>query len=171
MGVWGQSIHGRVGIKPTILLMRKKTKIVVENIRQSDLPEIIELALKTKELHLKEGIPAYYSVEELAGFIKSPHDIYLSAKVDGKLAGFRLASFNPYLKECYLMDLVVKPEYRGQGIATALYKKTFALLNQRGSHWAWVLTHENNKLIQKILKKQGFTKGLKLRVFFKIAPF
>lgn len=148
----------------------RENKIVVENIKQADLPEIVKLAMVTKELHLQDGKPAYYSVKELKSFIKSRSDIHLAAKVGQKLAGYRLATYNRHLREAYLMDLVVKPEFRGMGVASALYQKTFKLLNHWGCQLTWVLTHEDNKLIQQVLQNFGFTKGIAMRVFFKNSP-
>lgn len=150
--------------------MTKNPKVVIQNIQPEDIDEIIEFGLNTPELHIDKD-PEYYSKEMLNSFIQSHDDIHLCAKVEGKLAGYRLATYNKYLKEAYLIDMVVSPEFRGQGIASALYEKTFEILNNNGCEWAWVLTKENNERIQKILEKKGFNRGLSFRLYYKVAPF
>jgi len=149
----------------------ERPKIIVENIKSQDIDEIIKIGLATPELHIQNEEPAYYSKEMLEGFIRSPHDIYLVAKVDGEVAGYRLASYNPYLKEAYLIDMVVIEKFRGQGIASALYKQTFEMLNEKGCFWAWSLVKEGNEKIAQILIKKGFHKGEKFSVYYKVAPF
>lgn len=139
--------------------------------QESDIKAVIRLGRKTPELHLREDSTEYYSTEMLQSFIKSPHDIYLVAIIDGDLAGYRLASFNPYLKEAYLIDMVVKPEYRSKGVAKKLYEKTFEILNTKDCVWAWTLVKEGNEPIAEVLKKRGFKKGNKFNAYFKVAPF
>lgn len=146
-------------------------KIVVKNIQESDVAEIVKLGLSTKELHLQEEMAIYYDEDEIKSFIKSPDHIYLVAKVDGKIAGYRLAIFNPFLLEAYLMDLVVKPEFRGIGVANTLYERTFEILREKKCEWAWTLVKEDNERMMKILPKKGFVKGSKFQVFYKVKPF
>ncbi len=148
-----------------------QSEIVITNITDSDVDEIIKIGLSTPELQLKADEPTYYSEEMLSSFIKSPQDIYLVAKVNGKIAGYRLATFNPFLKEAYLIDLVVKSEYRGLGVATKLYEKTFATLNTRDCHRVWVLAKEGNMKILPFLSKYNFIKGDNFTAFFKTSPF
>lgn len=145
--------------------------IVIQNITKEDVPEIVALGLSTKELQLQNDGFYYYSEEMVESFITSPNDIYLVAKIDGQIAGYRLATFNPYLKEAYLIDMVVKPEYRGLGVASRLYDKTFEILNKKGCTWAWVLAREDNPRIMAILEKKGFTKGVNFTFFYKVGPF
>jgi ribosomal protein S18 acetylase RimI-like enzyme len=145
--------------------------ISVEVMQEADLDEVIALGLATPELHVQAEEAIYYSKENLLGFIKSPHDIYLVAKVNNNFAGYRLATFNPYLKEAYLIDMVVRPEYRGLGIASKLYNKTFEMLDERDCEWAWALVKESNTKMMEVMKKKGFTKGSTFKFYFKEGPF
>lgn len=145
--------------------------IVIENITDRDIDEIIEIGLTTPELQMRADDPAYYSSKRLKKFIQSPHDIYLVAKIDGKIAGYRLATFNPYLKEAYLVDLVVKPQYRQMGVASKLYEKTFQILQEKNCFWAWTLVKRGNTKNAAILKKRGFKAGNQFRIYIKNAPF
>lgn len=144
--------------------------ITIHNIAEEDIDEIIEMGLNTPELHV-DSEPVYYTKESLLSFIQSPHDIYLVAKVNGKVAGYRLATCNIYLKEAYLIDLVVKPEYRNMGVATELYKETFKRLNEKSIDWAWCLIKDENLKMQRFAESNGFDKGTKFNFFYKTAPF
>ena len=145
--------------------------IVIENIKEEDLDEIIQIGLTTPELQVAEESPGYYPKEMLESFIQSPDDIYLVAKIDGKIAGYRIATYNKYMKEAYLSDIVVKPEYRGHGVATKLYEKTFEILNKKKCYWIWALVRDTNTNMSGILQKKGFHKGEKFNFFYKLPPF
>lgn len=153
--------------------MNKEDQIIISSIEDSDLDEIVDLGLNTPELHVQEeGKTAYYYPKDiLASFIKSTNDIHLVAKINGKIAGYRLGTYNPYLKEAYLIDMVVKPEYRNRGVANALYKETFRLLDEKGCEWAWALVKPTNKPMAQILTKKGFKKGTEFNFFHKTGPF
>ena len=146
-------------------------EITIANIQEQDIPEIYALGLSTPEVQVVTGEPDYYPEEMLKSLITSPHDIYLAAKCDGKLAGYILGSYNPYLKEAYLIDLVVKTEYRGNGIATLFFNKINETLKEKGCIWVWSLVHEDNEKMMKILEKKGFTKGRDFTFFYKVRPF
>ncbi len=144
--------------------------ITIDTIKEEDLDEIVKLGGATPEV-LEDDDSPYYSKKELSSFIKSPDDIYLVAKIEGKIAGYRLATFNRYLKEAYLIDLVVKRQYRGLGVASKLYKKTFEILNKKDCTWIWVLVKDTNTRMMEILKKKGFTKGDGFSYFYKLPPY
>ena len=86
-------------------------QIEVQKLSKEDIPEVVSLGLSTQELHMQDETPIYYTKEDLERFIQSSNDIALVAKVDGNFAGYRLATFNPYLREAYLIDTVVKCKY------------------------------------------------------------
>lgn len=141
-------------------------EITIGNITAEDIDEIIQLGKSTPELHINDD-PEYYSKEMLLSFIQSPNDIYLIAKADGKLAGYFLGTYNPYLKEAYFIDIVVKSDYRGQGIASAFYKKAFEMLKEKGCVWAWTLVHEDNENMKQVVQKKGFIPGKKFQFFYR----
>lgn len=145
--------------------------IQITNLIKEDAYGVREIGLSTEELHIGNGTPDYYTTEMLQNFFSSPTDIYLAARVNDKLAGYFLVNFNPYLKEAYLIDLVIKPEYRGLGIASLFFKKVFELLKERDCIWAWALVHQDNKRMMEIFEKKGFYKGREFTFFFKDEPF
>lgn len=150
----------------------REDEIIISNIEESDLEEIVVLGLTTPELHVQEdGQTAYYYTKEtLSAFIKSTNDIHLVAKINGEIAGYRLAAYNPHLKEAYLIDMVVAPKHRNKGVASALYDETFKQLDARGCVWAWALVKPTNEVTGEILVKKGFTKGTAFNFYYKEAP-
>lgn len=137
----------------------------------TDIPDIITLGKATPELHITENSHIYYSADELASLITSPHDIYLTAKIDGQFAGYQIGSFNHYLKEAYLIDLSVKPEFRQQGVGKALMQATLSQLDQQGCGWIWCLVHEHNQYIIKLMDNWNFTQGRKFYFYYKSPPY
>lgn len=61
---------------------------------------------------------------------------------------------------CYLQDLFVTPENRGEGIATALIEHVYATATQQRCSRVYWLTHETNataiKLYDKVAARSGF---------------
>lgn len=141
--------------------------ISIQNITETDINEIIALGMATPELHIENEVADYYSYDMLKSFITSPHDIYLAAKIDGILAGYFLSTVNPYLKEAYLIDMVIKPEFRKKGIATALFEKAFTILKQHDIVWAWCLVDPKNETMMQVLEKKGFMRGKQFQFFYK----
>ncbi len=141
-------------------------EIKIERLNQTDLDEVLELALATPELWDTDE-PGYFEKEDLARLLDSPHDICLKATVDGKFVGYRLATYHPFLKGAYLMDVAVKSEYRGQGIASALYEETERLLKEKGCLWAWALVYEKNAGMMKFIEKKGYHQGRKWFTYYK----
>ncbi len=135
--------------------------VVIDRIKPKDLDEIIELNLATKELQTEKGKAIFYSKKELLKLIKSVDEICLAARVDKELAGYRLATFHPILKEAYLYNVVIKEKFRHQGIGRLLYLKTFEELARKGCVYSWALVHEDNLYMRKFIEKQGFKKGRK----------
>jgi ribosomal protein S18 acetylase RimI-like enzyme len=143
------------------------TSIQITQITEQYVSEIRTLGLSTVELHVNEGEPEYYSEAALRSFIKSPNDIYLAALAGEILAGYFLVTYNPYLKEAYLIDMVVKPEFRGQGVANRFFHTAIEQLKAKGCTWTWALVHEDNAKMMEIMEKKGFVKGKKFVFFHK----
>lgn len=145
--------------------------ISIQNITEIDIDEIIAIGMATPELHIENEHADYYSFDMLKSFITSPHDIHLTAKIDGVLAGYFFASVNTYLKEAYLIDMVIKPEFRKQGIATLLFEKAFDILKEHDTEWAWCLVDPKNETMMQVLDKKGFKRGKQFQFFYRERPF
>jgi diamine N-acetyltransferase len=139
----------------------------IRKIEDKDLDNVITLALRTPELRTQKGKPEYYSKGQLKGFIKNPNAIFLGAFIGNLLVGFRLATFDGYAKEAYLINLVINKEFEHKGIGQLLYTYTFNYLKKKDCYWTWVLVHEKNLRMQSFLKKQKFEQGQKFIYFRK----
>jgi len=135
---------------------------------ESDIDEVYKLGLRTKELQIDSEINMFYPPDYLKLAISNPHYVCLVAKVNNKLAGFRLAQIDPELHESYLSDIVISPEFRGKGIGKMLFDKSIQILREKNaSEWVWALVEENNHLMQEFIEKKGFTKGRKFYFYYK----
>jgi GNAT superfamily N-acetyltransferase len=69
-------------------------------------------------------------------------------EVEGKVLGFALHQHHPSSwvegDDCYLEDLYVRPEARGQGLGRALIEDLMALARARGWHRIYWLTEQDN---------------------------
>jgi len=67
---------------------------------------------------------------------------------------------------CYLQDLFVTPELRGQGIGRLLIDAVYARSAQAGANRVWWLTHETNTdamhLYDKVATRSGFVQYRKM---------
>lgn len=136
-------------------------KVEINNIQESDVDEIVRIGLSTRELQVQSdsNVAYYYLPADLKAFIKSDDDIHLAARFDNKLIGYRLATYNRFLREGYLIDIVVKEEFRHSGVGQLLYKETIKELKRKNCQWIWALVHESNKKMMKFMEKQKFKKG------------
>ena len=87
----------------------------------------------------------------------------LGAHADGKLVGITHYLFHTGIwstRACYLEDLFVEPERRGQGVARALIEAVAASAREHGATRLYWLTHESNTtaraLYDKVASASGF---------------
>lgn len=133
----------------------------------ADVESVVSLGLSLKELQFQEKENIWYSSENILGFLSNPDSICLVAEVDGQFAGFRLSTFNPYVKEAYLSDIAVVESFRRLGVAKALYRETFKILKEKDCVWVWTLVKSKNEKMAKMLVSEGFEKGVNYDVYFK----
>ena len=85
------------------------------------------------------------------------------ACLDGRVAGFAMHLHHPSSwvigEDCYLEDLFVAPEARGQGIARALIDDLVALARAKGWHRLYWHTREDNARARKLYDSYVQTDG------------
>jgi ribosomal protein S18 acetylase RimI-like enzyme len=127
--------------------------------KKSDVKSVIALALESPHLQDHDGPPEFLSPSIIEGYVKSPHDIVLTAKKGQELIGFSITQYNGYSKVAYLEDILVIDKYQAQGIGSILYDQTVKILKSRNCVDIWALVHTKNPQMLAFLHKRGFNKG------------
>jgi ribosomal protein S18 acetylase RimI-like enzyme len=142
--------------------------VQISEMQNKDVNKVIALALQSPHLQDHDGPPEFLSPEIIKGYIKSPHDIVLTAKASQTLIGFSITQYNPYSKVAYLEDILVIPEYQARGIGSQLYHHTVSTLKSRDCIDIWALVHTENQQMVEFLQKKGYHKGRKFYLMDKI---
>ncbi len=129
-----------------------------------DFPVLYEIGLATPEIQVTEG-EAFMEQAEFLRIIQAESSILLVAVVNEVVAGFvyvRLDDIDALPGWACLVYLVVRPEFRGQGVGTALYRAAEHLAQERGysNFYAWARCGQDSP-IRKLLMHQGYSEGHK----------
>lgn len=131
-------------------------KFIIRDAEERDYPQILQYI---KELALFEEAPD--KVLNTVEFMKQEKDLfgcYVAEAEDGKVVGMALYFFAYFTwvgKSLYLDDLYIKPEFRGQGIGTALLEKIFMLAKSENCRrLRWQVINWNTQAIE-LYKKVG----------------
>lgn len=118
-----------------------------------DLDELDEL--DDEHIHItRETLHRY-------GFSQNPYFYVEVAEVEGELVGCAVYYYTFYtclgFPNLYIEDLYIKPEFRGQGIGTALFKQLIKYAKERECAWVdWHVNSKDNEAIR-FYKKFGAT--------------
>mgnify|MGYP001157998157 CR=1 FL=1 len=131
-------------------------KYIIRQAEEKDYPQILQYI---KDLALFEEAPD--KVLNTVDFMKQEKDLfgcYVAETEDGKVVGMALYFFAYFTwvgKSLYLDDLYIMPEFRGQGIGTALLEKIFKLAKDENCRrLRWQVINWNKKAID-LYKKVG----------------
>ena len=148
---------------------RAETKpIIVERLTHQDVPEIVQLYRRVWE-PMKNDLPAELvkawqpSALEFTSWMEGV--TYFAARRDGRLIGAVGCALSE--GSCRLVHLAVDPEFRRQGVGTALTKAAveWARHNQSSSVWADSLLRFS--AAAELFRRLGFTEcGLWHRHYF-----
>lgn len=99
------------------------------------------------------------SIEYVQSRLDSDNFIALVALVDGKVAGaltgYELKKFEQERSELYIYDLAVYPNFRRQGIATALINATQQEAKERGTWVVYVQADYEDEPAVRLYSKLG----------------
>ncbi len=140
-------------------------------IRPANLKDIPAIALLYKELfenmsrlepyYLRAGIQ---DTKLIKSCIESDsYSIFLS-ELGGEVCGFiilkeeKTVDFNVFIerKAVYIMDLIVREKYRGQGIGRALMDRTLSFSKEKEAHYISLSVLEKNKRAIEFYEDLGF---------------
>ncbi len=128
-------------------------------VTQKDLDALAELTADFRvALKSYKGISAKPNPdaarEELSEYLAAGFPIY--AMTDGdELAGYIVCRID---EPCvWVESIYTKPEYRGQGVASALFAKAEELAHDRGEDTVYNYVHPNNHKMLQFLRSRGYT--------------
>ena len=122
--------------------------LVIRRLRLEDLDAIEEIE--------RRSMPAPWSRAMFAGEIAKPSSICLGAfdAEDGRLVGYVVVS--RYVEAWHVMNLVVAPERRRQGIATRLLNELFALTDEDRTRGYTLEVRVSNAAAIRLYESMGF---------------
>ncbi len=132
-------------------------KYTIRRAKQEDLSAIAAL-------HAREGWH-FATVQELQHFLQQGHTI-LVAETDGTIVGKidLIEKIQNREKILSIQRLIVHPEYREKGIATALLAAAEEECKQRNICYLVVAVREKNDLVKLLYEKNGF-KEIEKRIY------
>jgi GNAT superfamily N-acetyltransferase len=132
-----------------------------------DFSALYAIGLATPEFQVSSTV-AFMEEDEFLQAILSSFGCFMLAETDeGEIIGFVYANQQdpemvPRMKWACLVYLMVRPEWRKQGVAQALLDSCIADLKNRGTTnlYGWAHAEGNGSMI-KFLKKNRFSEGHK----------
>lgn len=92
---------------------------------------------------------------ELDEYIGRNFPIFVAEQTDGGLAGYCVCRVNDDV--LWVESLFVRPEYRRQGIASALYARAEQLAGERGGNPPYNWVDPTNAVMIAFLRKRGYS--------------
>ena len=144
--------------------MSEKTasKLKIERVREEELPELVEVYLKAYK-GLEEY--AYTHPEDVKSYLNwlwnRDNEGFFTAKVGGKIVGFVAGDANWFSKRerkrvGAIHEIVVLPEYQGQGIGKALMERVLNYFKEKGLDTAELWVGDENRKAFEFYKRFGF---------------
>lgn len=129
------------------------SQISVRRLRDEDEPLLVQMyeAFTTRDLAL--GLPPRDPVRRQAWLASVRPGANLVAVAEGRIAGHLVLMRVGHSAE---MALFVHPDFRRQGIATALTQAAVGEVRTQGAWFLWVLISSNNSAARTGLLKFGF---------------
>ena len=101
------------------------------------------------------GIDAWQAALFLE-YLNGCADLFLIAKLDGRIAGYSIAC--PAPRGAEIDSIAVHPRFRGRGVAQRLMKVTLAALCRRGVHACFLTVRRSNRAAIALYRRFGFAR-------------
>ncbi|MDA8238819.1 MAG: ribosomal protein S18-alanine N-acetyltransferase [Nitrospiraceae bacterium] len=135
------------------------TDIVIGDMETGDLPSVLEIE--------RASFAMPWSETSFFNELKNPRSISRAAKRDGRVTGYIFAS--RILDEGHILDLAVHPDFRRQGIASALVAHVIEHLREEGCRFLYLEVRESNVPAIKMYGKFGFER-IGIRKKYYVSP-
>ena len=123
--------------------------VTVRAFQKSDLPGILRIE---RESFNEEAWPR----ELLLDYAAAVPDLFLVARVGGKIAGYSIGCMTRHGAE--IASLGVLPRYRQRGVATALLRTNLRKLRRTGAKAVWLTVRRGNEAAIHLYRKFGFVR-------------
>ena len=130
----------------------------IRRMKDSDIESVIRVGKTIPELPADDK-NLFWTRNELINWVESKKDVLLVAEKDGKIVGFSLCAHHVPSKSACWMDVWVKEEFRGTGLAHEMAEITFERLKKMGAEYIYGFIKTDNKASKKFVKKLGFKEG------------
>ena len=135
--------------------------ILVRKMNAEDVEKVYSLGNREQTFEAGGSGKIFWSLEQLKNWLKS-NDILLVAEENGKIVGFLLTQFHNPTGKMVIENLYVDVDYRKMGVGGNLVSAFLGYLPSMGVEYICALIEEENKIIAKLLEKNGFKKGKKM---------
>jgi len=138
------------------------SELKIERVKKEELPRLVEIYLKAYE-GLEEY--AYTHPEDVKSYLNwlwnRDSEGFFVAKVGDKIVGFVAGDANWFSKRekkqvGAIHEIVVLPEYQGQGIGKALMEKVLSYFKEKGLDTAELWVGDENERAHEFYKRLGF---------------
>ena len=137
--------------------------IIVREMRPEDVPAVYAMGIR------EEGFRAPGSEEKLCFWpqqtlerwtVDPGDDVLLVAEVDGEVAGFVIATFHRITGKAEWENECVSPEFRGRGVAKALYAEMERRFVEKGATFISFIVKGDNDSLGAYKKRFGPSAGV-----------
>ncbi len=117
--------------------------------RLFDIPEVVRIERASFNEEYPRGI--------FLTFLENNPDTFLVAEYNGRIIGYVMAYLRPDL-EGHIMSIAVDPDYRGNGIGSALLTEAIERLINEGARYIGLEVRVSNEKAIRLYESLGFRK-------------